>query len=86
MENFEGWDPHPTRKNIFIDQKTGLLYKRVGKHFDRIPQKMSELQELESFRRMDGIVAMTSRSRGRVAPPSDQTPDEDTTNKLFKRR
>ena len=21
MENFEGWDPHPTRKNIFIDQE-----------------------------------------------------------------
>ena len=73
MEKFEGWDPHPTRKNIFIDQKTGLLYKRVGKHFDRISQKMTELQELESFRRMDGIVAMTSRSRGRTPPSSDKT-------------
>ena len=79
MENFEGWDPHPTRKNIYIDQETGLLYKRVGKHFDRIPQKMTELQELESFRRMDGIVAMTSRSRGKANPPSDQTPDESHT-------
>ena len=75
MEKFEGWDPHPTRKNIYIDQKTGLLYKRVGKHFDRIPQKMTELQELEDFRRANGVVAMTSRSRGRVAPLSDQTPD-----------
>ena len=79
MENFEGWDSHPTRKNIFIDQKTVLLYKRVGKHFDRIPQKMTELQELEFYRKADGVVAMTSRSRGRVAPPSDQTPDEDHT-------
>ena len=79
MEEIEGWDPHPTRKNIFIDQKTGLLYKRVGKHFDRIPQKMTLLQELECFRKADGVVAMTSRSRGRVAPPSDQTLGEDHT-------
>jgi hypothetical protein len=21
MENFEGWDPHPTRKNIYINKK-----------------------------------------------------------------
>ena len=74
MEDIEGWEPHPSRKNIYINQKTGLLYKRVGKHFDRIPQKMTELQELESFRRMDGIVAMTSRSRGKGDPPADQTP------------
>ena len=80
MENYEGWDPHPTRKNIYINQKTGLLYKRVGKHFDRIPQKMTEHQECEEFRKSIGIVSMTSRSRGRVAPQSDQTPDEDTTN------
>ena len=65
MEEIEGWDPYPTRKNIYIDQETGLLYKRVGKHFDRIPQKMTELQELESFRRMAGTVAVTSRSRGK---------------------
>ena len=75
MEDIEGWEPHPTRKNIFIDQETGLLYRRtkVGS-FRRIPQKMTELQELESFRRMDGIVAMTSRSRGKDDPPADQTP------------
>ena len=79
MENFEGWDPHPTRKNIFIDQETGLLYKRMKNSFERIPQKMTELQELEFFSKASGFVAMTSRSRGRVAPPSDQTPDEDTT-------
>ena len=79
MESYEGWDPHPSRKNIYKNQKTGLLYKRVGKHFDRIPQKMTELQELECFRKADGVVAMTSRSRGRVAPQSDQTPDEDHT-------
>ena len=79
MEKFEGWDPHPTRKNIYKDQKTGLLYRRtkVGS-FRRIAQKMTEHQELESFRRMDGIVAMTSRSRGRVAPPSDKTLAEES--------
>ena len=68
MEDIEGWEPHPSRKNIYINQKTGLLYKRVGKHFDRIPQKMTEHQECEDFRKATGVVAMTSRSRGRVVP------------------
>ena len=74
MEDIEGWEPHPTRKNIFIDQETGLLYRRtkVGS-FRRIPQKMTEHQELEDFRKSSGLVAMTSRSRGRVPPPSDKT-------------
>ena len=80
MEEIEGWDPHPTRKNIYIDQETGLLYERtkVGS-FHRNPQKMTESQELEIFRKASGVVAMTSRSRGRVAPPSDQTLGEDHT-------
>ena len=80
MEEIEGWDPHPTRKNIFIDQKTRLLYRRteVGS-FRRIPQKMTEYQECEDFRKATGVVAMTSRSRGRVAPQSDQTPGESHT-------
>ena len=80
MENFEGWDPHPTRKNIYKDQETGLLYRRtkVGS-FRRIPQKMTELQELEDFRKADGVVRMTSRSRGKINPPSDQTLSEDHT-------
>ena len=74
MEDIEGWEPHPTRKNIFIDQETGLLYRRtkVGS-FRRIPQKMTEHQELEDFRKSSGLVAMTSRSRGRTPPPSDKT-------------
>ena len=73
MADIEGWEPHPTRKNIFIDQETGLLYRRtkVGS-FRRIPQKMTEHQELEDFRKSSGLVAMTSRSRGRVPPPSDK--------------
>ena len=80
MEKTEKWKPHPTRKNIFINQEDGLLYERLESGwYNMIPQKMTELQELESFRRMDGIVAMPSRSRGRVAPQSDQTPDEDHT-------
>ena len=79
MEKIEGWEPHPTRKNIYKDLKTGLLYRRrESGSFDRIPQKMTELQELESFRRMDGIVAMTSRSRGRTPPPSDKTLTEES--------
>ena len=79
MEEIEGWDPHPTRKNIFIDQKTRLLYRRteVGS-FRRIPQKMTVLQELEEFRKASGLVAMTSRSRGRTPPPSDKTLAEES--------
>ena len=79
MEITEKWKPHPTRKKIFINQETGLLYKRVGKHFEMIPQKMTESKELEIFRKASGVVAMTSRSRGRVAPPSDQTLGESHT-------
>ncbi|MBC8257404.1 MAG: hypothetical protein H8E38_00150 [SAR324 cluster bacterium] len=67
----EKWKPHPTRDNIFIDQDTGLLYERIRGWYNRIPQKMTELQELECFRKADGVVRMTSRSRGRVAPPAD---------------
>ena len=79
MEKTEKWKPHPTRKNIFIDQETGLLYRRtkVGS-FRRIPQKMTEHQELEDFRKSSGLVAMTSRSRGRVPPPSDKTLSEES--------
>ena len=78
MEKFEGWDPHPTRKNIYLDHKTGLLYKRIGNSFDRVPQKMTEPQELEDFRKASGLVAMTSRSRGRTPPPSDKTLAEES--------
>ena len=79
MEEIEGWDPHPTRKNIYIDQETGLLYRRteIGS-FRRIPQKMTEHQELEDFRKSSGLVAMTSRSRGRIPPPSDKTLTEES--------
>ena len=80
MEKFEGWDPHPTRKNIYKDQKTRLLYRRtkVGS-FRRIPQEMTEHQECEDFRKSIGIVSMTSRSRGKGVPSADQTPDESHT-------
>ena len=79
MEEIEGWEPHPTRKNIYKDLKTGLLYERtkVGS-FHRIPQKMTVLQELEEFRKASGLVAMTSRSRGRTPPPSDKTLAEES--------
>ena len=80
MEKIEGWDPHPTRKNIYKNQKDDLLYRRLESGwFDMIPQRMTEHQELEFYRKASGVVRMTSRSRGRVAPPADQTPDEDHT-------
>ena len=79
VEKFEGWEPHPTRKNIYKDLKTGLLYRRrESGSFDRIPQKMTEHQELEDFRKASGLVAMTSRSRGRTPPPSDKTLAEES--------
>ena len=71
----EKWKPHPTRANIFINQSNGLLYERLeGGWFNRIPQKMPALQEIESFRKADGFVRMTSRSRVKVAPPVDSAP------------
>ena len=74
MEEIEGWEPHPTRKNIYKDLKTGLLYRRrESGSFHRIPQKMTKHQELEDFRKSSGLVAMTSRSRGRTPPPSDKS-------------
>ena len=59
MEKFEGWDPHPTRKIIYEDLKTGLLYRRrESGSFDMVPLKMTEHQVLEIFRKADGVVAM----------------------------
>jgi hypothetical protein len=77
----EKWKPHPTRANIFINGSDGLLYERLssGWHNMLYDQKMTELQELEAYRKADGVVAMTSRSRGKVDPPADPVPGEDHT-------
>jgi hypothetical protein len=75
----EKWKAHPTRADIFIDQDTGLLYERLeGGWHNRIPQKMTKLQELEAYRKADGVVRMTSRSRGRIPPPSDKILNEES--------
>ena len=81
-ENMEKWKAHPTRANIFINQEDGLMYERSnsGWHNMLPGQKMTELQELEAYRKADGVVRMTSRSRGKGGPPADQVPGEDTTN------
>ena len=74
MEEMEKWKPHPTKKNIFINQESGLLYERLsGGWYNMIEQEMTECQELEIFRKASGLVAMTSRYRGRTPPPSDKT-------------
>ena len=79
MALFEKWKPHPTKENIYINQEDGLMYRRLESGwFDMIPQKMTELQELEFFRKATGVVAMTSRSRGRTPPPSDKTLAEES--------
>ena len=56
MEEIEGWEPHPTRKIIYKDLKTGLLYRRrESGSLDMVPLKMTEHQVLEIFRKADGI-------------------------------
>ena len=77
----EKWKPPPTRANIFINQDDGLMYERLSSGWhNRLPgQKMTELQELEAYRKADGVAAMTSRSRGKVVPQSEQNPREDHT-------
>ena len=78
--------PHKykNRKHIYISSKDGLIYKDIykGKRdtpgFLGIMQKMTLHQELESFRKASGLVAMTSRSRGRIIPSSDSTLSEES--------
>ena len=78
--------PHKykNRKHIYISSKDRLMYKDIykGKRdtpgFLGIMQKMTLHQELESFRKASGLVAMTSRSRGRIPQPSDSTPTEES--------
>ena len=73
MKKTEKWKPHPTRKNIFINQEDGLMYERVeGGRYNMIEQELTECQELEMFRKADGVVAMTSRSRGKFGSPTDK--------------
>ena len=72
--------PHKykNRKHIYISSQDGLMYediykgKRDSPGFLGIMQKMTLLQELESFRKASGFVAMTSRSRGKFCPPPDK--------------
>ena len=78
--------PHKykNRKHIYISSKDRLMYediykgKRDSPGFLGIMQKMTLHQELESFRKASGLVAMTSRSRGRITPPSDSTLTEES--------
>ena len=73
--------PHKykNRKHIYISSKDRLMYKDIykGKRetpgFLGIMQKKTECQELEIFRKASGLVAMTSRSRGRTSPPSNSS-------------
>ena len=64
IQETEKWKPHPTRKNIFIDKKSGLLYERLsGGWFNMIEQENSNLHELESFKSITGTTVMTYKSR-----------------------
>ena len=72
MEKNEKWKAHPTKENIFINQEDGLMYERSssGWHNMLPGQKMTKLQELEAYRKADGVVRMTSRSSGKEDPPA----------------
>ena len=40
MEEIEGWEPHPTKKNIYEHKNSGQLYRRMRSGwFKKIPQK-----------------------------------------------
>ena len=40
MAKIEGWEPHPTRKNIYKHKNSSLLYRRMKSGwFKKIPQK-----------------------------------------------
>ena len=55
------------------------MYERLeGGWYNMIEQELTECQELEMFRKASGLVAMTSRSRGRTPPPSDKTLAEES--------
>ena len=72
--------PHKykNRKHIYISSKDRLMYediykgKRDSPGFLGIMQKMTLHQELESFRKASGLVAMTSRSRSKFGPSPDK--------------
>ena len=78
--------PHKykNRKHIYISSKDRLMYediykgKRDSPGFLGIMQKMTLHEDLESFRKGSGLVAMTSRARGRITPPSDSTLTEES--------
>ena len=70
--------PYPTRANMFISMEGGLLYERLCRVWDNmLPNlKMTELQELEFFRKADVVGRMTSRSQGKVVPPVESAHSE----------
>ena len=42
MENYEGWEPHPTRRNIYEHKDSGQLYRRMKSGwFKKTPLKVT---------------------------------------------
>lgn len=61
IKETEKWKPHPTRKNIFIEKRSGLLYERLsGGWFNIIEQDNPVLQELESLTRITDTMPVKS--------------------------
>ena len=60
MEEIEGWEPHPTRKNIYKHKNSGLLYRRTKSGwFRKIPQKVIKEYEPEQLEILMRKVAFT---------------------------
>ena len=60
MEEIEGWEPHPTRKNIYKHKNSGLLYRRMKSGwFRKIPQKVIKEYDPEQLEILTKKVAST---------------------------
>ena len=60
MEKIEGWEPHPTRNNIYKHKNSSLLYKRMKSGwFKKIPQKAIKEYEPEQIELLIHNVAST---------------------------
>ncbi len=60
MEKIEGWEPHPTRKNIYKHKNSGLLYRRMKSGwFRKIPQKVIKEYDPEQLEILMKKVAST---------------------------
>ena len=60
MDKIEGWEPHPTRKNIYKHKNSGLLYRRMKSGwFRKLPQKSIKEYDPKQLEILMHMVAFT---------------------------